>query len=206
MEPKVIIPWRESESRRRVFDWVYRYYTHRFSRVIVSEHDDGGPFNKSKAINDGIRSSSPSHDDIYIVGDADCFLVDWALRGGVAAARNTSRIVRPHKRFLRTNKEQMEHIIKQDPTAEICFHWFHKCFAKKSAPGGVWVFRFDAFDRAGWMDEGYVGWGAEDNDMIRRMRSVCLKGAMYHLWHEPASDKNLQSPACRRYRRKWRRR
>jgi predicted glycosyltransferase involved in capsule biosynthesis len=206
MSPTVIIPWKEEASRRPGFEWVLRYHKHRFDKVIVSEHDDGPLFNKSKAINDGIKKANPSPDDIFIIGDADCFVADWALRDGIKKASQSSKLIRPHRLFLRTSAEQADWILKQDPRQEIYFKWFHKHFKKKPAPGGLWVLRFQPFADAGWMDEGFVGWGGEDCDMVRRMGSVVCNGPLYHIWHEPAFDKNFSSPGCQRIFAKYGRR
>ncbi|MAT51514.1 MAG: hypothetical protein CMK32_10065 [Porticoccaceae bacterium] len=201
----VIIPWRECPSRRPGFDWVLRYYRHRFDKVIVSEQSDG-KFNKSAAINSAIKHCNPKPEDVFVIADADCFIADWAMEAGISKAKVSNKLVRPHKRYLRTSKEQAEFILQQDPTKKIFFHWFHKKFNRFKAKGGVWIIRFEVFDRTGWMDEGYVGWGGEDSDFIARCGSVVMNGPLYHIWHEPAPDKSFSSPGCKRFHEKFRRR
>ena len=50
---KVIIPWRPEPSREAGFEWLVRYYSHRFGAdsVHVETDDTDGPLNKSRLIN-----------------------------------------------------------------------------------------------------------------------------------------------------------
>jgi len=64
--------------------------------------------------------------------------------------------------------------------------------------GGSLVITRDAYFAIGGFDEGFIGWGGEDNELWERAltRSVLLYGflPMIHLWHAPSQDKLI--PIC----------
>ena len=70
---RVIIPWRTEPTRQAGFEWLLRYYLHRFGdgSVHVQMDDGRGPFNKSRLINDAV-GLFPGH--ICVISDADAFI------------------------------------------------------------------------------------------------------------------------------------
>ena len=56
MKVKVVIPWREDASRKPGFEWLVKYYEHRLGAGSVHvSSSPPGPFNRSAAINSGVR-------------------------------------------------------------------------------------------------------------------------------------------------------
>jgi hypothetical protein len=76
---------------------------------------------------------------------------------------------------------------------------------EQNLQGGSIAATRDAYAAIGGFDEGFVGWGGEDNDF--RERAHALGGVyafgylpMIHLWHAPQPGKrDLAAPAVRRY-------
>jgi predicted glycosyltransferase involved in capsule biosynthesis len=66
--------------------------------------------------------------------------------------------------------------------------------------GGIVVVRAEAFERAGGMDETFVGWGGEDDALstaLMRTGSDCriLRATpAYHLWHDRDPAQRYRHP------------
>ena len=148
-----------------------------------------GPFSKAAACNAGYGvTSTPA---IALV-DADMLVDSRPFLGCVERVVGGVDVIRP-----------FGHLIDLDPTAS-------RRVADGVAPsaldladmtsgragevipicGGVVILRADAFERAGGMDETFVGWGGEDDALgtaLVRTGSDCrilTAGHGYHLWHE----------------------
>ena len=71
--------------------------------------------------------------------------------------------------------------------------------------GGSIAILKDAYERIGGMDEGFVGWGGEDNEFWERAQTLRLWPyahlPLWHLWHPPQPGKYAQDNATlHRYR------
>ena len=98
---KVITPWRPEPSRMPGFEWLLRYYTHRFGAdaVHVEIDDSDGPFNKSRLINHAV----PQHAGHFcVITDADAFICDWTLREAIRLAVTGAKMVLPHNSVYAT--------------------------------------------------------------------------------------------------------
>jgi hypothetical protein len=74
----------------------------------------------------------------------------------------------------------------------------------QNARGGSIVVTRDAYEEIGGFDEGFVGWGGEDNDFWERAETLRASRFGYlpfiHLWHAPQPGKrDAQAPAVARY-------
>lgn len=69
--------------------------------------------------------------------------------------------------------------------------------------GGTIAVRRDVFFALGGYDEGFVGWGGEDNELFDRLRTRRLHEGTYlpfvHLWHPPQPGKQPGHPNFRYY-------
>ncbi len=139
-------------------------------RYVFASHL--GPFNKSWTVNLGVAHGCGQARALCVL-DAD-ILADHDF-----VARNAKR--------LRHGGQHAAHLpyldaLMLDPAASHRAIWDRVAEGEpevpldglrglviKSPPGGcVWLTR-DAFDRVGGMDERYVGWGGEDDDMLARL-------------------------------------
>ena len=71
--------------------------------------------------------------------------------------------------------------------------------------GGSVAITAEAYQRIGGMDEGFVGWGGEDNEFWERAQTLSVWPYGYlplvHLWHAPQPEKVQQQPATLDYYR-----
>jgi len=186
---KIIIPWRPEPSRQPGFDWLLRYYTHRFGNdaVHVETDDSEEPFNKSRTINLAV-SKFPGH--VCVITDADVFICDWTLRESIRLANRCDFLYLPHNCICRMTQHQSRQLLRQHPSKRVSGQ-MHRKQRTAACPGGIWVVRSDLFLQYK-MDERFLGWGCEDTELLRRIPRIRLSGPMFHIWHGKASRQHLQ--------------
>jgi len=187
---KVIIPWRPEPSRLDGFEWLLRYYTHRFGAdaVHVETDDSDKPFNKSRTINTAV-SRFPGH--VCVITDADVFICDWTLRKAIQLAELNDFLYLPHNSTCRMTQSQSRRLLADDPDKRFSGK-MHRKQRTAACPGGLWVVRSDFFLQYK-MDERFFGWGGEDTELMRRIPHVRLAGPLFHIWHRKASMQRLRA-------------
>ncbi|MDF2272057.1 galactosyltransferase-related protein [Streptomyces coacervatus] len=153
-----------------------------------------GPFNRSWAINTGVRNSPGDHDVICML-DSDVF----ADRDFIE--RNMERFLRPGVQALLPYRE-MFCLDPQATGAALSDRLERRLaapaeerlrgFLVRRPPGLCMWIRHTAFDRVAGMDERYEGWGGEDTDFALRL-SVNAPldrhdDRLIHLYHPSSSS------------------
>jgi len=186
---KIIIPWRPEPSRLTGFEWLLRYYAHRFGSdaVHIETDDSEEPFNKSRTINLAV-SRFPGH--VCVITDADVFICDWTLRESIRLANRRDFLFLPHNSTCRMTQAQSRMLLNEDPGKRISGQ-MHRKQRTAACPGGIWVVRSDLFLQYK-MDERFCGWGGEDTELLRRIPHIRLSGPMFHIWHGKASKQHLE--------------
>jgi len=187
---KIIIPWRPSPDRKAGFEWLVKYYTHRFGAEAVHIETDKtiGPFNKSKILNTAIEQF-PNH--ICVIADADVFICDWSLRHAIRLAEQYDFLYIPHNSVCRMTSIESTKVLKTSPKARPSGRMFRNR-RTKPAPGGMWIVRSDLFLKY-QMNESFKGWGFEDNEFLSRIPHIRLAGPLFHFWHTKASKEHWRS-------------
>lgn len=163
-------------------------------RVIESHHNDG-PFNRSAAINQA--AAQRYWDDVAVIADADSFVPVSQLLEAVKLARKTGRVVSPFTSVVQLSRECTERMVKTDVFTVRTLHIDHVRVKPIETQSNLLVVPWMIWDRIGGFDERFVGWGGEDNAFwhaaeICRKEVVRVPGAAFHLWHEPASDRDTR--------------
>jgi hypothetical protein len=186
---RVIIPWRTEPTRQAGFEWLLRYYLHRFGdgSVHVQMDDGRGPFNKSRLINDAV-GLFPGH--VCVISDADAFICDWTLREALRLAGTGNKLILPHYSVCRMTRDQSRRVLRWDPADPVSGK-LYRHQRTRACPGGLWVVHADLFNRHR-MDERFEGWGCEDTEFLRRIPWRRLPGPLFHIWHAKASKERLK--------------
>lgn len=188
VKTKVIIPWREDESRKPGFEWLLKYYEHRLGAgsVYVSPSPTG-PFNRSAAINAGIRQF-PGHR--IVISDADCFICNHGLNRALVEVDDSEMVI-PHNQFVPCNRTQKQWLLAKDPREPVRANWWKNRRQRRCAQSGIWVVTYDFF-MSSPMDERFAGWGCEDTEFLRRRPSRRFNGPLYHILHKRPSKKHFR--------------
>jgi|GEM_PF-1959482 len=186
---KVIIPWRPEPTRQAGFNWLVRYYSHRFGTdaVHIETDDTDGPFNKSRLIN---RAMALHAGHVCVITDADAFICDWTLREAIRLAGTGAKMILPHNSVCRMTREQSRRVLRWNPADPVPGKLYRNQ-RTRACPGGLWVVHADLFQRHR-MDERFEGWGCEDTEFLRRIPWRRLPGPLFHIWHAKASKERFE--------------
>jgi len=154
----------------------------------------GRPFNRSWAVNVGVRNT-PGDWDLICVMDADVLADrDFVRRNVERFLQPGASAVLPYRDMLCLDASasdaaiaaRVEEGVGDPPSASL------RGFSVRRPPGCCGWIRRESFDRVGGMDERYEGWGGEDTDFAFRAN---LDGGLdrypdrlLHLHHDPSAD------------------
>lgn len=222
----VVLPWRDTGCPfRRAHFWMLRHHYGQHFPVVVgdSEHPE---FNRSAARNRGVLLAETR---VVAIVDADNFIEAEALVQARTRALETGAMVKPFDLFGYLSREATESIYEAEGSAAGLPDfvlpgdngrpdlWEGPEGLARNFNGGAYVLTREAWHYAGQFDEGFQGWGAEDDAFtIMCQRTVGVQrvpGTDYHLWHPTESrwtsaenyerlmSKYVNVPAARR---RWR--
>lgn len=182
MRQQVIIPWRDMDClyRRKHFDFLVDYYSKEFDIVIG---DNEGEFNRSAARNAGVNKSTS---EISVVIDADNFIKHENIYYAINLAKQKNSLIKPFKFFGYITEESTENFYKFFDILDIQYNFINE--PQKGFTGGAYVMKKSLWQSIGGMDEGFIGWGAEDdafhilaNDKLGKI--IYGEGTDIHLYH-----------------------
>ena len=195
MRVAVLVPYRSDGGRR---DHLWSFVQARMAAehpdwpIHVGVHDDGGPFNRSAALNAAATAAGDT--EAFVILDADAIINPEQLRQAVRKAYAHDAFVIAYERYCYVNRRMSDAIIDGFggnwwPGVE--WSMTNTCSTIVAVSRRLW-------DRVGGFDEGFVGWGFEDcafsvscaalGDRLR------VKGEVWHLWHPPSVENNRASP------------
>ena len=184
MKQQVVLPWRDAGCayRRQHFEFLLEYYSQEFD-VIIADND--GEFNRSAARNAGVDKTTS---DVAVVIDADNYIPYSQIHQSVAAAARNDRLVKPFQSFgyLTEESTALFYNFYNNPVTEFSPTYIDPPI--DDFTGGAYVMKKSLWQKIGGMDEGFVGWGAEDDAFhllckSKGVRVRYVEGYDYHLYH-----------------------
>jgi hypothetical protein len=195
MKISVLIPFRSDSGGYHDLNLSYilkRYYTLLPEvEVIVGRSAEEGLFNKAKAVN---QAAEQATGDLLMIADADVFF-GTKLIDKIAAIADQHPWIVPFDRCYRLTQKISRDVTK---TGEILLPkqiHLNEVETIMSYVGAlINVVPRWAFEKAGGMDERFVGWGEEDGSFAKALDTLAgkhfrMKEAIFHLWH-PWADFN----------------
>ena len=193
---EAVIPWRYTESRQRIFNYVRTWASEKFDRVHVMESGEHEVFNKSRLLNRGVAQCEDT--SVVCLLDADMFLEDGSIKKAVQAARHHSKLVKPFSLYKPISRKSTNVIVENRTQVSVIAQWNIKGKSRPS-PGGITFCTKKVYNQIGGHDEKFTEWGREDTDFLMQARRVVgeeiiIQGKGFHLWHK----KNLNRPDVNR--------
>ena len=183
MRQQIIIPWRDTGEpwRSRHFQFLLDYYNQEFDIVIG---DCDGDFNRSAARNAGVKESSSA---ISVIIDADNYIPISQIHDAIAKAEK-DRLVKPFKFFGYLTEQSTNLFYDMLDSPVIDFEPTYIDQPQENFTGGAYVMKRSLWLDLGGMDEGFIGWGAEDDAFHllctnSGVSTQYVDGYDYHLYH-----------------------
>lgn len=184
MKQQVILPWRDAGCayRRQHFDFLKDYYSQEFDVILG---DNVGEFNRSAARNAGVDLTSSK---VAVIIDADNYIPINQIHEAIKVASRSNRLVKPFSWFgyLTEESTALFYDFYLNPVTE--FSPTYVSPPENNFSGGAYVMKKSLWQELGGMDEGFVGWGAEDDafHLLCKNNAIGIRyvdGYDYHLYH-----------------------
>jgi N-terminal domain of galactosyltransferase len=184
----IITPFRPDNLRRQqTWDWLSAYYRYHLPKAeFITCTNDGVPFCKTAAFNDGVRQA---HGDIFVLLDADCYMrhetILTAAKNIRAARKHGEKLwYIPYRRFYRITNLASWYVLTSTANDPFEFkdpprpdyieerqgnsqgHWFGALCQ---------IMPREAYEEVGGMDERFAGWGGEDLAFMRAVDTLWAK-------------------------------
>lgn len=189
MKLGIVIPYRPTPERVRLFDYAHNWLKTEFvdAPIYIGDSDKSRKFNVSEARNRGCLQAINDGVDILMVIDADTVPTKTGVEKAIKSAESGELVM--SKGYIRLNENETVDILsgKDRP----------KAFGEKvlqNTPGGLWVMPAEVFTTLNGWDERFIGWGYEDTSFQVAYRKIYkrkvrrVKTALLSLWH---SRRNL---------------
>lgn len=184
MKQQIIIPWRDAgcSYRKHHFDFLVEYYSQEFD-VIISDNE--GEFNRSAARNCGVEKTE---NEIAVVIDADNYIPLSQIHQSIVVAARSDRLVKPFTWFGYLTEESTALFYNFYESPVVDFEPTYVEPMQNNFTGGAYIMKKELWQRLGGMDEGFIGWGAEDDAFHllcknSGIRTRYIDGYDYHLYH-----------------------
>jgi hypothetical protein len=207
--PRVVIgvPRRDGNRERDLtWAWVRRWWQEHFPEWGLFEgHHLEGPFNRSAAVNRAAGYADWQQEqpwDVLVIIDSDVIADPELVRQGVQLALESGRMVLPFDVRLDLNQRGSARVMggHQGNWRRFVQHTYtDMCSSVVIVSRALW-------DATGGFDEGFVGWGFEDNAFAAACETfgggppIKLHGDVWHFWHPTATEGKRGTPSHQRNR------
>lgn len=173
---KIVIPWRESESRNKIFNFLVSWYSLNFPdwEIILSD-SNSKTFNLSASRNLGIEKAFALGAKVVLVSDADFFPSKDSLIKSLLNSEQNEEITMPYRTYNEISYEGTKHFLAQFPESVNMFLKSNKNPMMINGQvnhfwvcSGLFVIPKGVYDKIQGFDENFVGWGPEDQDYHKK--------------------------------------
>lgn len=159
-----------------MFDHYSKYFD-----VVIGDND--GEFNRSAARNSGVNKSQS---EISVIIDADNYIPAEQIKNAVRAASRQNFLVKPFSWFGYLTEQSTNDFYEYYGLFDFQPQFIEE--PQNDFTGGAYVIKKSVWQDLGGMDEGFIGWGAEDDAFHltcknNGIRVKYTEGYDYHLYH-----------------------
>ena len=202
----ILVPRREGiADRDAIWAWCRRWWEANASHLPVIEgHHNVGLFNRSAAVNAAAASAGAW--DVAVIIDADIFVEPARVREAIAEAHRTGGMVLPFTLRHQLGQRATAGLLagnQPDLARSIVKTYDDGVSSCVVVPRRLW-------DAVGGFDEGFRGWGFEDNAFAAACQTfgppiARIPGDLWHLQHRTAPEGKRGTPShvANRNRNEW---
>lgn len=148
---------------------------------VIFNNANGNLFNKAYAVNEGVIASKTPY---FAIFDIDCLTTKKNIDLAIHLMNNGFEVVHPFNRVVKdiVDKENFrkEYNFQEVKTPAQYRDW---------ADGGIVFWNKRSFISIGMLNEYFMGWGGEDNEILIRtnlcqLKQIRIDEKLYHLYHE----------------------
>lgn len=182
----IIIPYRGGEYwRDRIFAWLLERYKLLFPNTeICIGTPEGDKFNRSAAINDGVRKATR---ELICITDADALFGGQLLYDAVQESREG--YCKLKNVVFDITQESTDLLLSNN------YDYSQSLDIRSIRPANFFcVISKEQFNAIGGFDENFNGWGGEDSAFYKTLDIYFgtprfITGRIFHLWHPSAPGK-----------------
>lgn len=200
----VIVPYRADGGHR---DRIWRHLQDHYwgglpYRIVVGSHD-GGPFNRSAAIN----AAAAQPWEVAVIADADTWVPPAHLAEAVTTARRTGRLTAAFTAVIELDRPCTKAVL--DGHVELTTLGVNRVrTAPLETQSSMLAIPRPLWDTIGGFDPRFVGWGGEDNAFWKAATLLGgqphrIDGPAFHLWH-PTTVRATSGPQYQANHSLWR--
>lgn len=199
----IVVPFRSNDpDRLRICDWVSRRWQalHPDWPLVLS--DDGetsGPFNRSRAVNRGVRSTDA---DVVVVADADIAVRHGQAEAMVEALAACEPWVVGYRRMVHLMARPTAEALAKDPAMQIADPIPNRVirYQSRASVCGLLALRRGDFGNVGGFDARFRSWGVEDVAFAAKCDTLLgpherIPGDVAHLFHALRPDRKTDAHA-----------
>ena len=182
MKQQIVIPWRSIDCiyREKHFNYLVSYYS-KYYDIIIGDND--GDFNRSAARNSGVDKCES---EVVVVIDADNYIPINQIENAIRSAKRSNFLVKPFNWFGYLTEPSTDLFYEFNGLLDFVPEFVDP--PQQDFTGGAYVIKKVLWKDIGGMDEGFVGWGAEDDAfhllcINSGIRVKYVEGYDYHLYH-----------------------
>lgn len=196
MRTVILVPRRaDGGERDRLWDWCRQWWATEHPDVpIIEGYHEGGPFNRSAAVN---RAAAGAW-DVAVLIDADVLCDTGRVNEAVDLANLTRRVVLPFTVRYNLSYHGTQKVMAGERGSWKPF--IHRTYHEMVS--SCVVIPRSAWETVGGFDETFSGWGWEDTAWAAAVDTLVrpllyIRGDLWHLWHATAQEGRVNSPTWR---------
>jgi len=168
-------------------------------RHVVIATADGAAYNRAWAFNVGVRLAKGG---VIVLHDGDMLVPREYARCVLDHVRAGNDVINLKRFIFYLSEADTSKVCRAGELSEL----LPLRIVQNLLAGGSVAITKDAYERLGGMDEGFVGWGGEDNEFWERCALLPRWDYTYlpiiHLWHPDQPHKeHIDNPAVGRYQK-----